>query len=362
LVAAALVSPLRNDALRRPIRQIQKPRSQEAQFKSATASIDRGRAQAAASAHQVRGTRDGKLRMRKSKVKDMKRPASSRASVKLLFAAPALLVGALLASPAFATDENGANTEVLRICAAADELPFSSRDSSGFENRIAAALAEAMGRKPHFVWFSRPGIYIVRDQLEMKMCDLVMGMDTGDERVATSKPYYRAPYVFIQRKDSKLEIKDWNSPDLAKAAKIGFTPGSPAQIMLEKLGLFREHFNYMHSLTNFQDKRNKFTRIPPQRMVNEVADGTADVAVNFAPEVARYAKASDKVMLTVIPDNNTRGDGEKVAHHFDQSVGVRKDDTALLSAVDLALEKAKPRIEEILKEEGIPIVAGLPRS
>jgi mxaJ protein len=292
----------------------------------------------------------------------MKRFASFRFS-PVKFVAP-LLATSLLAGPALAADDTSSNdtAAVLRICAAADELPYSSRDGSGFENKIATAVAESMGRKPQFVWFSRPGIYLVRDQLDMKMCDLVMGMDTGDARVLTTKPYYRAPYVFIQPKDTKLEIKDWTSPDLAKASHIGFTPGSPGQIMLEKIGLFREHFNYMHSLTNFQDRRNKFTRIPPSRMVNEVADGTAEVAVNFGPEVARYAKASGKVTLTIIPDNNVRGDGEKVPHHFDQSVGVRKDDTALLAALDLALEKAKPKIEEILKDEGIPLVAGLPRS
>jgi mxaJ protein len=293
----------------------------------------------------------------------MKRLASSRFCYLATAVVAPLFAAGLLAGAASAADDSDASaSDVLRICAAADELPYSHRDGSGFENKIAVALAEAMGRKPQFVWFSRPAIYIIRDQLDMKMCDVVMGVDTGDERVATTKPYYRAPYVFIQRKDTKLDIKDWSSPDLAKANKIGFTPGTPAQIMLEKLGLFREHFNYMHSLTNFQDRRNRFTRIPPTRMVNEVADGTADLAVNFAPEVARYAKASGKVTLTIIPDNNVRSDGEKVPHHFDQSVGVRKDDTALLSALDLALDKAKPKIEEILKDEGIPLVAGLPRS
>lgn len=291
----------------------------------------------------------------------MKRFASSRfAGLKSALVVPLVAAG-VLAMPAMADDE-AASTGKLRICAAADELPYSSRNGSGFENKIAVVLAEAMGREPQFVWFSKPAIYIVRDQLEMKMCDVVMGLDTGDERVLTSKPYYRAPYVFIQRKDTKLDIKDWSSPDLAKAEKIGFTPGTPPQVMLEKLGLFREHFNYMHSLTNFQDRRNKFTRIPPQRMVSEVADGTADVAVNFAPDVARYVKESERVEMTVIPDDNVRSDGEKVPHHFDQSVGVRKEDTALLSAVNLALEKAKPAIEEILKDEGIPLVTGLPRS
>lgn len=293
----------------------------------------------------------------------MKRYESSRFSgFKAALFTPLAAVGAmLLTAPALAEDSAN-KAERLRICAAADELPYSNRDGSGFENKIAEALADAMGREAQFVWFSKSAIYIVRDQLEMKLCDVVMGLDTGDDRVLTSKPYYRAPYVFIQRKDTKLDIKDWNSPDLAKAGKIGFTPGTPAQIMLEKLGLFREHFNYMHSLTNFQDRRNRFTRIPPQRMVSEVSDGTADVAVNFAPDVARYVKGSARVEMTVIPDDNVRSDGEKVPHHFDQSIGVRKDDTALLSAVNLALEKAKPAIEEILKDEGIPLVTGLPRS
>jgi mxaJ protein len=219
-----------------------------------------------------------------------------------------------------------------------------------------------MGRTAEFVWFPKSGIYIVRDQLDVNACDVVMGIDTGDPRVLTTRPYYRASYVFIQRKDTKLDITSWSSPDLVRAEKIGFTPGSPAQTMLEKIGLYREHFNYMHSLTNFQDKRNRFTRIPPARMVNEVADGTAAVSVNFAPEVARYAKASGNIKLTVIPDDNVRSDGEKVPHHFDQSIGVRKEDKELLAALDAALDKAKPKIEEILKDEGIPLVSGLPRS
>lgn len=274
--------------------------------------------------------------------------------------------GALCALPfLFASGSSAlaaAEDEVLRICAAGSELPYSSRDKSGFENKIADVLAKAMGREAQFVWSSKPGIYLVRDHLDTKACDVVMGIDTGDERVATTKPYYRASYVFIQRKDSPLEISNWASPDLAKATKIGFTPGSPAQVMLEKIGLFREHFNYMHSLTNFQDKRNKYTRVPPDRMVNEIADGTADVSINFAPEVARYAKSAGNVVLTVIPDNNVRSDGIKIPHHFDQSIGVRKDDKALLAALDAAIEKSRPEIDDVLKAEGIPLLSATPRS
>jgi len=254
------------------------------------------------------------------------------------------------------------DASTLRVCAAEKELPYSASDKSGFENKIAEALADAMGRKAVFVWSEKPAIYAVRDQLDKKLCDVVVGVDTGDERVLTSRAYYRAPYVFVQRKDSPLDIKTWDSPDLAKAAPIGFVRGSPAEVMITKHDLYNDSINYVSSLTNFKDKRNSYTRIPPDRMVAEVADKTAGAAAAFAPEVARYVKGNPDLKMTVIPDDNVRSDGEPVPHHFDQSFAVRKDDKTLLSAIDAALPKAKEKIEAILKEEGIPYVAPAPRT
>lgn len=258
--------------------------------------------------------------------------------------------------------QSAAEAKLLRVCASADEAPYSSRDGAGFENKIAEAVAESMGRKAHFFWSSKPAIYAVRDQLGMNICDVVMGIDAGDTRVATSRPYYTAPYVFIARKDSPLKITDWQSPDLEKAKAIGFVEGTPADTMLTQRDLWNKHITYSRSLANFQSKRNKYTRIPPDRMVGEVANGTADLAVGFAPEVARYVKANDALKLTVIPDNNSRVDGERVPHHFEQSIGVRKGDNDLLAEIDAALAKSKSKIETILKDEGIPLVAPPPRT
>ncbi len=213
----------------------------------------------------------------------------------------------------------GANDpSVLRVCAASKELPYSAEDKSGFENKIAEILAGGLGRKAEFVWSKKPAIYAVRDQLYKNLCDIVIGTDTGDDRVLTSKPYYRAAYVFIQRKDSPLNIENWDSPDLQKAHPIGFVQGTPADVMMNKVDLFNDNVSYAASLTNFQDRRNVFTRVPPDRMVNEVGDKTAGLAVGFAPEVARYVKANDALKMVVIPDNNVRSDGERGALHFDQ--------------------------------------------
>jgi mxaJ protein len=126
--------------------------------------------------------------------------------------------------------------------------------------------------------------------------------------------------------------------------------------MLEKLGLFNRNFNYMKSLTGFKSKRNQYVRVKPEKLVGDVADGTADFAVGFAPEVARYVKQrGDALKMVVVPENATRADGEPLPFHFDQSLGVRKDDKELISEVNAALEKAKPEIEKALKDEGIPL-------
>ena len=80
----------------------------------------------------------------------------------------------------------------------------------------------------------------LRDWLDKGSCDVVMGLDAGDERVLTTTPYYRTGYVFVTRADSKLAIANWQSEDLAKASHIGFVPGTPAQAMLEQRGLFHQ--------------------------------------------------------------------------------------------------------------------------
>ncbi|CAA2137881.1 hypothetical protein HYPP_00682 [Hyphomicrobium sp. ghe19] len=295
-----------------------------------------------------------------------KRSTNSMSSSIQFAAAITITAFAIFSSAPSHSDEATAtpanDASVLRICAAAKELPYSATDKSGFENKIAEILAAEMGRKAEFVWSDKPAIYAVRDQLDKKLCDVVIGADTGDERVQTSRPYYRAPYVFIVRKDSPLKIESWDSPDLAKAHLIGFVQGTPAEVMMTKLDLYNDSINYVSSLTNFKDKRNSYTRIPPDRMVGEVADKTAALAVAFAPEVARYVVANDALKMVVIPDNNVRSDGERVPFHFDQSFAVRKDDKVLLTAIDAALPKAQPKIEQVLKEEGVPYVPPAPRT
>jgi mxaJ protein len=257
-----------------------------------------------------------------------------------------------------ATRTSVSDPNALRICAAKNQPPLSMEDGSGLENKIGVVLAEAMKRKPEFVWSERPAIYLVRDYLDKNLCDVIIGLDTGDPRVASSKPYYRTGYVFVSRADRDLDVKSWNDPRLKKLGHVVVAFGSPGEVLLKDMGKYEDNMAYLYSLVNFKSARNQYTQIDPNRMVGEIANGAAEIAVGFAPDVARYVKASTiPLRMTLIDDDAAKSNGEKVPQRFDQSVAVRRDDKALLAAVDAALVAARPKIEEIVRAEGVPLLS-----
>lgn len=251
----------------------------------------------------------------------------------------------------------GRNPNELRICASNAEAPFSAADNSGFEDRIAIVLAQAMGRKPVFVRTDQPGIYLVRDQLDKNNCDVVMGVDVGDERVLASKPYYRTGYVLVTKTDRNITASDWEDQQIKDQARFAVRFYSPAETMLKRIGRFEDNAAYMYSLVNFKSRRNQWVQVPGDRIVSEVASGEADVGIAFAPEVARYVKASSTPLrITVITKDIDRPNDAPIPMHYDQAIGVRKNDPELVKQINEALEKARPQIEQILTQEGIPLL------
>jgi mxaJ protein len=251
---------------------------------------------------------------------------------------------------------NAAGDDTLRVCSA-NQPPYAVKAGEGFEQKVALAVAEAMDKQIQFIWSDRPAIYLVRDYLDKQKCDVIIGLDTSDPRVLTTKPYYRTGYVFVTRTSDHLDIHAWNDPRLLKFDHIAVGFGTPGETMLKVIGKYDDDFNYEKSLVNFKSARNQYIQVDPARMISEVANGNAQIAVAFAPEVARYAKESSvPLTMTLIDDNAAMSDGQKVPQTFEQSMGVRKDDKALQVQLDAALLKAAPTIDAILKYEGIPLV------
>ncbi|MES1942054.1 protein MxaJ [Salinisphaera sp. T5B8] len=246
--------------------------------------------------------------------------------------------------------------EPLRICAAKNELPFSASDGSGFENRIAEIVAKEMGREAEFVWADDPGIYLVPNYLNQDKCDVITGVDAGDPRVATTEAYYRSSYVFIYPENDGVTVTDWDSPDLARMTRFAVSPYSPVEPKLRDMNKWDDNLNYMYSLIGFKSRRNEYVRYDPEKMISEVVDGEADIAILWGPEAARYVEASDEPLtMNIVPDTRTRRD-ETLEFSYGQSMATREDDTQLRDALEQALQSGRDEIHAVLVDEGFPLL------
>ncbi|MFA5985548.1 MAG: methanol oxidation system protein MoxJ [Methylococcaceae bacterium] len=249
-----------------------------------------------------------------------------------------------------------ADTEALKVCTAEDEMPYSNQKGEGFENALALLLGKALNRPVEWVFWSDPRYYI-RDFLEKDLCDVVMGVDAGDPRVLTSVPYYRSGYVFISKQKDHLDVQDWASAALQKVQKIAFVPGTPAETMLRSIGRYNDLFNYSQQLVGYKSKRNQYVKYDNAKLVGEVAQGNAGLAVLWGPAAGRYVKASDTpLVMTLINDNNVRSDGEKVGFHYSTSMGVNKNNKALLQQVNKFITEQQNNIDQVLQAEGMPLI------
>lgn len=249
---------------------------------------------------------------------------------------------------------NASAAEPLRVCAANDEMPYSNAAGEGFENRLAKRVADLLGRPLELVQSDRPAIYHVHEYLNEGRCDVIMGLDSTDPRVLTTRPYYRAAYVFVVRREGGPDIRDWDPEDWQAVGKVAFAQGSPAENMIREVGLFERNLSYMYSLIGFKPKRNQYVRFHPSRLISEVSSGKADVAIVWGPEAAPYVAASTVPLETrMVPDGVWQG--TPVAFQYDQSMGVREGNTALRDALDELIATHGPALRAELADQGIPV-------
>ena len=97
-------------------------------------------------------------------------------------------------------------TPPLRVCADPNNLPFSDARGEGFDNRIAELLAAELGTRVEYTWWAtRRGL--ARHTLGAGACDVLVGVPVGWEAVLATRPYYRSTYVFVTRKDRRLNLR-----------------------------------------------------------------------------------------------------------------------------------------------------------
>ena len=231
-----------------------------------------------------------------------------------------------------------------KVCADQDNMPYSNSKMEGFENKIAEVLAKDLGKKLTYqFWYDRMGF--LRNTLNAKRCDVVMGTTPDNDALRTSKPYYRSGHVFVYKKDSGLKITNWDSPDLKKAT-IGIVGQSPATIPLKDHGLLGNARPY---------RMQRDLNLPPSYLVDDVVKGEIDVAVVWGPIGGYFAKQS-KVPLEVVMIPEYENENVKGKEFWNISIGVRKGDKERMALIQGALDRNQDKIKQILDEYGIPHV------
>jgi mxaJ protein len=260
----------------------------------------------------------------------------------------ALLVAATLVSAA-------AQARELRVCADPNNLPFSNRREEGFENKVARLVARELHARLEYVWWAqRRGN--VRETLKAGLCDVIPGVASNLEMLATTRPYYRSAYVFVTRAADRLELRGFDDARL-RTLTIGvqmvgddFSNTPPAHA-LSRRGIVDNIRGYMLYGDYAQDT-------PSQAIVDDVASGRLDVAVVWGPLAGYFARQRRPELHLQAVSPLT--DGPMLPMVFDISMGVRTDDRALRRELDEVLAQQAERIQVLLHEYGVPIVAGNP--
>ena len=235
-----------------------------------------------------------------------------------------------------------------RVCADQDLMPMSNSKQEGFENKIAEVLAKDLGKKLSYqFWYDRQGF--LRNTLNAKRCDVVMGTAQDNDALRTSKPYYRSGNVWVWRKESNYNISDWDAPDLRKGF-IGVIGQSPATIPMNEKDLIQNARPY---------RMQRDLNLPPSFLIDDLAKGEIDIAVVWGP-IAGYFAKNNKVPMEVrlIPEyeNANAITAAKGKQYWNISIGVRKADKERMAMIDAALVRNKDKIDKILDEYGVPHV------
>ncbi|PPD52105.1 MAG: methanol oxidation system protein MoxJ [Methylotenera sp.] len=275
-----------------------------------------------------------------------------------------ITLNALILS-AFSLGANYAYAADLNICAGENELPFSNSNKEGFENEIAELIGKALNRKINFV-FWKDARLVERDYLVKGKCDVMLGVDKQDgidprikvRKMLKTDTYLKTGYVFITRADREIDISSWNDEYIKnKDFRIGMMHDSPGKIMLLQMNRYDDMFDYFAEKQKYQSTRNRVIRVDPREIVNDVATKYIHTAMLWAPEAARYVKASKvPLKMQVIKDDAKKSNGEPVPMHYEIVMGVRENDAALQQDLNKVIKEKRADIDAILTREGIPLL------
>ena len=244
--------------------------------------------------------------------------------------------------PAAAQTGETVDHTMLRVCADANNMPFSNDKGEGFENKIAELLAGDLGIPVRYTWFPDT-IGFIRNTLGARKCDLIIGTAAGNELVQNSNPYYRSTYAFLYRADVH-PVTSIDDPVL-QSASIGIVAGTPPVTLLMQKRLL----GHLRSYQLLVDTR---FNSPGRDLVHDVATGAVDVGILWGPIAGYYAK-QETPPLVVTPLPAQEG---PMQIDFRITMGMRPNEPEWKRTINGLIHKKQKEIDQILLRYGVPLL------
>jgi len=237
-------------------------------------------------------------------------------------------------------------TDVLRVCGDPGNMPFSERKDDGFENKIAAIIADELKVKLRYYWLTQgPGF--VRNTLGTGLCDLIIGQAFGSDLVQTTNPYYRSSYTLVTRTGELDGITALDDPRL-KGKAIGVIAGTPPVNRMGDLGLV----STMKAYAPYQlDPARKYQTVGAE-IIGALATKEIDAAVLWGPAAGWLAKQSGTPM-TVVP---LLKEPERPPMAYRIAMGVRLGENDWKRSLNTVLRKRKADIDKVLRDYDVPLL------
>jgi ABC-type amino acid transport substrate-binding protein/cytochrome c5 len=232
-----------------------------------------------------------------------------------------------------AGDEAGARANILRVCADPDNLPFSSRATSGERGlyvELAELVAARLGMTTEYTWwYTFFGKRAVRNTLLSDRCDAFFGLphdaDFMGPNLALTRPFLDVGYAIVapgrltfahveDLKGRRVAVVFRTTPQMVLASRDGFA-----------------------AVTFKED----------EQALDALARGEVDAAFVWGPTGGYYNLKRLGGSHRVVP---IAGEGLQ----WKAAVGVRKGDDGLRDRIERALAALEPEIRQLADRYGFP--------
>ena len=234
--------------------------------------------------------------------------------------------------------------KVLRVCADPHNMPFSTDKGEGFENKVAALLADKLGKGLAYAWYPQATGFI-RNTLAAHRCDVVMGAPQGDDLVQVTNPYYRTAYALVFKRGNGLDGVDTIEDARLKGKHIGVVAGTPPANNMTVSGLMANAKPYPLVVDTRVDSSSA-------AMMHDIESGDIDAGILWGPMAGYYARQANSAVTVVPLVKETIG--PRLAYRI--AMGVRFSDQDWKRLLNRLIADNQPAINKVLRSFGVPLL------